>query len=184
MSILTRKSKVEVHDEGQLTAIRALKQELKNLQKRLLDMEGELERTNESITTRSWNIEHLQDHKRQALQKSAIENLTERRDDIIDQIEGLNRDIRTISISLKAAEREAGQARAESGEGEIVSKLAALVEKAEQTIQLNQEYYEIRKRFEPYTGHDWPYSNSSFDLYKHKGWIREAKKYLSKKEKI
>jgi predicted nucleic acid-binding Zn-ribbon protein len=160
-----------------------LKKELKSLNSRIKAKEEELVQVSEDIKIRIWNIEHLQDHIKQKSARMVIANLTERRDDLVDEINSLNKDIRSVTISLKDAQMFEGKSQAAANEGEIASRLQKLVELTEQSIEANTQFFELRKSFGPYVGHDWPYSNPKLDGYQHSAWLREVKKYLNGKGK-
>jgi hypothetical protein len=109
--------------------------------------------------------------------------LTERKDDLLAEISDIGKDVRTVKISLAAAEKEEGKLEAQAGETEIISALTKLVDAAELAIQLNAEYFERRKSYGAFVPHDWPYSNNELDLHRHEAWLRDVKKYLGKKER-
>jgi predicted nucleic acid-binding Zn-ribbon protein len=179
MNIL-QKSKVKVIEHPP-SRVSDLKKELRDLSTRLKSREADLALVDDQSKIFAWNMGNLQDPNRKRSAQLAIANLTERKDDLLTEISEINKDIRTVGISLKQAEAFDGKTAAMAGESEIIAQLSALVEATQVAAELNRKYYETRMKFGIYVDPHWPYSNNGLDLHQHDAWLRDARKFLAKK---
>jgi predicted RNase H-like nuclease (RuvC/YqgF family) len=161
-----------------------LKKELKDLEGRIKEKEAELTGIDYKLKNERYS-HHLAagfgSDKGAAAKQVVINGLTEQRDQAIEELQGLNKDLRQVKTSLENVVMFEGKAASKIGDPEIRAALTELVKAIDKCLELNAGYYQLRRSFGQFPQSEWPYSCPMLDKYKFKDWLRGAKKYLEGK---